>query len=93
MNKKFSIIKQIDIEKIFKEIDNYRNQSGYDYLPHLFMNKDTMDAIERGIQAKDVWIYDASSFSSCCGNGVCAKLTGYKVFIDNDLDFGIVEIR
>lgn len=86
MSRKFSIA-TINIDKIFKELDNYIDQQGYNCLPYLFMNKDTAKAIEFecGIVNRP---YDTQSLSNRN-----AEFAGYKVFINNDLRYGVVEIR
>ena len=93
-NRKFSIIKTIDIYRIFNEIDNeidnYINQNGYDYMPYLFMNKDTADAIWHEVKKCLPVVYDANK---CSKDGAYGKFANCKIFIDNDLKFGTVEIR
>ena len=97
MNREFSII-TINIDKIFKELDNHISQhysdKNYGYLPYLFMNEDTAKTIEAEIGASHHMIYDTSSLKSAYKKGgVYAEFTGYKVFINNDLRYGVVEIR
>lgn len=92
-SRKFSIVKTIDIDRIFNEIDNYINQNGYDYLPYLFMNKETADAIEYEVEKCSPVIFDASLSDKHSKDGIYGKFTGYKIFIDNGLKFGVVEIR
>ena len=93
MSRKFSIA-TIDIDKIFKELDNYINQHGYNCLPYLFMNEDTAKAIELecGIVNRPTYDTQLLSIRNVKG-GVYAEFTGYKVFINNDLRYGVVEIR
>lgn len=93
MNKKFSIV-TINIDKIFKELDNYINQQGYHHLPYLFMSEDTAKAIERECGIYNRPEYDTQLLSNKNKkNGVYAEFTGYKVYANNDLAYGVVEIR
>ena len=98
MNKKFSIA-TINIDKIFKEIDNYINQhysnKNYDNcLPYLFMSEDTAKAIERECGIYNRPEYDTQMLSNKNKkSGIYAEFTGYKVYINNDLTYGVVEIR
>lgn len=91
-SRKFSIVKTIDIDRIFNEIDNYINQNSYGYLPYLFMSRETADAIEHEVE-KCSPTYDASLPNNRSKDGIYGKFTGYKIFINNDLKFGEVEIR
>lgn len=86
MSRKFSVT-AIDLDKIYDEIENYVNQNG-DFNPYIFMNEDTARAIlfEVGV-AFQVVKKDAED------RMYNATFAGYKVFINNDLRFGIVEIR
>lgn len=98
MNKKFSIA-TINIDKMFKEIDDYINQhyankNYYNCLPYLFMSEDTLKAVERECGIYNRLEYDTQLLSNKNKkNGVVAEFTGYKVYINNDLAYGIVEIR
>ena len=88
MSERFSIVKTINIDKIFEEIDNYIMTTG-ETNPYIFMNEDTSKAIDNEVGIVK-WI-DPSAKSNY--KGIEATFTGYKIFINNDLKFGIVEIR
>jgi hypothetical protein len=93
MNKKFSIVTAININKIFEELDNYINQEGYYDLPYLFMSEDTAKTIE-----KEFGVYSCSYDTQFLSNknkknGAYAEFIGYKVYINNDLAYGVIEIR
>ena len=88
MGERFSIVKTINIDKIFEEIDNYIMITG-ETNPYIFMNEDTSKAIDDEVGIAK-WI-DPSAKSNY--KGIEATFTGYKIFINNDLKFGIVEIR
>ena len=87
MNVKFCIT-TIDLFKIDEEIKRYVNKNkGVE--PYLFISENTMDAIKRETGYDE--ILDPSLKPS--HKGVVATYSGYKVFINNDLNFGVVEIR
>lgn len=91
--RKFSVVDAINIDKIFEELDNYINQQGWHDLPYLFMSEDTARAIEGefGIYSRS---YDTQLLSNKNKkNGAYAEFTGYKVYINNDLAYGVIEIR
>jgi hypothetical protein len=57
------------------------------------MSEDTMKAIVK--EVKNEFDLDVTDINSNIkpSNGIKAEYCGYKVFIDNDLKLGIVEIR
>ena len=93
MSKKFSIT-TIDLDKISKEIAYYKikNNDGLD--PYIFMSDETVGAIERELGIYN-WAIDNETLANGLNNTskVYGAYMGYKLFIDNDLKFGVVEIR
>lgn len=91
MSRKFSIMTTINFDKLDNEINEYISNGGFD--PYIFMSEDTANAI-----AKEFEIEFGIPVTDTCSNvrvkdGVKATYTGYKVFINNDLKLGVVEIR
>lgn len=87
MSKKFSIVQSINLNKIHNEIDDYILQTNC-FNPYIFMSDKTKDAILQEFEEKYNTVRPISE-----DRGKVGKYTGYKVFIDNDLEFGMVEIR
>lgn len=86
MNKKFSIIRaKIDIDKLLNNIKEYSIVSLTN--PYLFMKKSTIDELISILDYKPDELWDVQS--SC----MCGYFQGCKVFCDNTLKFGEVEIR
>ena len=86
MSKKFSIVRtKIDINKLLNNIEEYSIINMVK--PYLFMNKDTINELVSpiGYKADGLWGIQSSS--------MCGYFQGYKVFCDNTLKFGEVEIR
>ena len=86
MSKKFSIIRtKIDINKLLNNIEEYSiiNMAK----PYLLMNKDTIDELISQVGCKPDGLWGAQSSS------MCGYFQGHKVFCDNTLSFGEVEIR
>lgn len=88
---RFSILKSLDLEKINKNINIYEYETGNE--PYLFMNQETGNAVYEqvtknlhGSGIRDKVILD--SFDNRLG-----LYEGYMVFINNNLEFGEVEIR
>ena len=90
MSKKFSIVKTLDFGKLDYEIDGYMAMTG-EKNPYLFMNKDTVDAIASDHEAICVRPYEA--IFATHREDRKGYYCGYKVFMDNELKFGEIEIR
>lgn len=93
MSKKFSIT-TIDLDKISKEIAYYKNNKGNGLDPYIFMSDETVRAIEGELGIYN-WAIDNETLANGLNNTskVYGAYMGYKLFIDNDLKFGVVEIR
>lgn len=91
MSRKFSIVRTLDTDKIIEEIDSYMMITG-EFNPYIFMSEETSKAIEEEVAEKVTveWL-DPSLKSNY--KGTEATFAGCKVFINNDLKFGVVEIR
>ena len=92
MSKKFSIVTTIDVGKIDEEITKYVNLNG-NFDPYIFMNEDTASVITNEVGVDIVIDSNDLPHKRNAKNGISASYAGYKVFINNDLTFGIVEIR
>ena len=93
MSKKFSIIKEIDLDKLRRQIDLFRHETG-ERNPYLFMNNDTIEQICNTVMP-DLTIYKnlGRPIVTYNSNNLIGYFEGYKVFGDNTLSFGEVEIR
>lgn len=86
MGKKFSIIRTLDFGKLNYEIDSYQTMAG-ETNPYLFMNKNTVDMVINPYKEFNIRPYKIHE-------GDCISCySGYKVFIDNDLKLGEIEVR
>ena len=90
MSKKFSIAKELDIRELNIQIGHYKYETGNKH-PCLFMNEDTLNKLGSDcviqFSAKP---FDDLEFDKI---GRISHYDGYKIFCDNDLAFGEVEIR
>ena len=89
MSKKFSIVTTINLTKLNEEIEEYKCLTGEEN-PYLFMHKDTMNMIEQEFCPE---ILDQATYLKRKSSGVEATYYGYKIFANNELKFGTVEIR
>ena len=94
MSKKFSIIKEIDLSKLNKEIDTFINETR-ETNPYLFMNNDTFDAIYKSSSS----IFKAPNIIEDCvnqirnSNKVIGVYQGFVIYRNDILSYGEVEIR
>lgn len=86
MSKKVLITKtKIDINKLVTNIEEYSAVNLTK--PYIFMNKDTIDELISLVGYKPDGLWGAQS------SYMCGYFLGNKVFCDNTLSFGEVEIR
>lgn len=90
MSKKFSIIQSLDIDKLDYEIQNYINISN-NRNPYIFMSDATAEKIAQYYDPVDIYSNIRLGVRDRCEH--TALYTGYKVFTDNSLKFGDIEIR
>lgn len=89
MSNKFSIVRNLDENRLTKEIVRYVNENEED--PYIFMNKKTIDDLE---YIAPLGSYE--KFNPCenkMRSGVIAMYRGFKVYENNDLKYGEVELR
>lgn len=90
MSKKFSIVQSLDINKLDYEIQNYINISN-NHDPYIFMSDATADKIAQHYDPVDMYSNVRLGVKDRCEH--MAVYTGYKVFTNNSLKFGDIEIR
>ena len=90
MSKKFSIVKEIDLNKLSRQIDDYRHETG-EINPYIFANEETIRTMVKACSD----CFDAADIFATLtlrGNRV-GIFEGYKLYPNEDLEFGEVEIR
>lgn len=88
---RFSILKSLDLEKISTNIEIYEAETGN--TPYLFMSKKTITAIHEQVKGYLMEMYPNKMNEYVSISEMCAFYEGSKVFLNNDLEFGEVEIR
>lgn len=86
MGEKFSIIETLNVDKLYDKIDEYictNNETD----PYVFMSDETAEAIIQQLDPMDLFGVGKRV------KGKTATWTGYKVFIDDDMKYGDIEIR
>lgn len=92
MIENFSIIKTLDLDKLDNMIDKYICMTNKRD-PYIFMSDDTVNAIADAVNPFEFDVFSIKENNTKYKNGVYALYNNYKVFINNDLKFGTVEIR
>ena len=87
----FSIIDKINVDKLNMKIAEFVYREGHE--PYIFANKETLDALVKPIEQELKFVSAVtgivSSFKSC----FIGKYQGNKMFEDNTLKFGEIELR
>lgn len=90
MSNKFSIVRNLDESRLTKEIVRYVNENEDD--PYIFMNKETISDLE--YCASQLGSYEKfDSYENKMKSGVIAMYRGFKIYENNDLKYGEVELR
>ena len=90
MSRKFSIIKTVDLNKLNMQIDDYKCET-YEENPYIFANGETIKAM--CVTSLSLDNSQPMGFASLKSSFKRGKYEGYKIFQDDDLPFGEVEIR
>lgn len=87
----FSIVDQINVDKLSTKVDEFICRKGH--RPYIFANKETLEALVKPIEQELKFVSAAtgavSSFKTC----LVSKYRGDKMFEDDTLKFGEIELR
>lgn len=88
----FSIVEKINVDKLNMKIAEFVYSEGHQ--PYIFANKETLDALVKPIEQAEMFANSwgiglVSSFKGC----LVGKYQGNKMFEDNTLKFGEIELR
>lgn len=89
MAEKFSIVKELDIEKLSEKIAHFVYENGHD--PYIFANYTTLEALMK--PCRQEMIFTSFDGKKTLYKGLICKYQGYKMFEDNTLEFGEIELR
>ena len=91
MTEKFSIVKQLDTEKLNEKIAEFFSVNGY--IPDIFVNYATLESLIKPYEQKMKYVEFIDGGVIKKAEGLICKYQGYKMFEDNDLEFGEIELR
>ena len=86
MSEKFSIVNRLDLYRLENEVKVYIMRTN-EKNPYIFMSNETIEAI---FETNKFLPYMSHKSQP---NKMVARFEGYKVFEDNELKFGEIEIR
>lgn len=88
---KFSIVDKINVNKLNTKVEEFVYREGHE--PYIFANKETLDALVKPIEQELKFVptvaVGTTSFKSC----FIGKYQDNKMFQDDTLKFGEIELR
>ncbi len=88
---KFSIVDKINVDKLNTKIAEFVYREGHE--PYIFANKETLDALVKPIEQELKFISAVTGavcvFKAC----LVGKYQGNKMYEDDTLKFGEIELR
>ena len=89
----FSIVENINVDKLNTKIAEFVYKEGYE--PYIFANKETLDALVKPIEQELNFITSSTGSTRIYVGKSCivGKYQGNKMFEDDTLKFGEIELR
>lgn len=96
MSKKISIAKAVDTDKLAEQINIYEAETNE--RPYIFANDETIKALEEVVFDSSARAYTSLPLSCPVisvkkTDCLAGRYEGYKLFCNNELSFGEVELR
>ncbi len=88
---KFSIVKELDIMKLNEKLSEFFNIKGY--FPKIFASNETLEALSKPYFQKMKRIEFVDGGVLAKAEGLIGEYQGYKMFEDNTLKYGEIELR
>lgn len=89
MTEKFSIVRQLDIEKLSGKIAYFVHENGHN--PYIFANNATLEALKKPYEQE--MVFTSFDGKKTLYKGLIGRYQGYKMFEDNTLKYGEIELR
>ena len=87
----FSIVDKIKVGKLNKKIAKFVYREEHE--PYIFANKETLDALVKPIEQELKFISAATGITTSFKGCLVGKYQGNKMFEDDTLKFGEIELR
>ena len=88
---KFSLVEKINVDKLNTKVAEFLYKEGYE--PYIFANKETLDALVEPIGQELKFVSAATGIVSSFKGCLVGKYRGNKIFEDDTLKFGEIELR
>lgn len=89
MTEKFSIVRQLDTEKLSGKIAYFVHENGHN--PYIFANNATLEALKKPYEQE--MVFTSFDGKKTLYKGLIGRYQGYKMFEDNTLKYGEIELR
>lgn len=87
----FSIVDKIDVNKLNTKVEEFIYRKGY--RPYIFANKETLEALVKPIEQDLKFVSAATGAVSLFKACLVGKYQGNKMYEDDTLKFGEIELR
>lgn len=87
----FSIVDKIDVNKLNMKIAEFVYREGHE--PYIFANKETLEALVKPIVHELKFVSPITSVTTSFKRCFIGKYQGNKMFEDDTLKFGEIELR
>lgn len=87
----FSIVDKIDVDKLNTKIAEFVYREGHE--PYIFANKETLETLVKPIEHELKFVSPKTSVTTSFKRCLIGKYRGNKMFEDNTLKFGEIELR
>lgn len=87
----FSIVDKIDVDKLNTKIAEFVYREGHE--SYIFANKETLEILVKPIEHELKFVLPKTSVTTSFKRCLIGKYQGNKMFEDNTLKFGEIELR
>lgn len=87
----FSIVDKINVNKLNTKIAEFVHKEGHE--PYIFANKETLDALVKPIEQELKFVSPITGIVNSYKRRLVGKYQGNKIFEDDTLKFGEIELR
>lgn len=87
----FSIVDKINVNKLNMKVEEFIYRKGYS--PYIFANKETLDALVKPIEQELKFVLPTTGVTTSFKSCFIGKYQDNKMFQDDTLKFGEIELR
>lgn len=87
----FSIVDKINVNKLNTKIAEFVSKEGHE--PYIFANKETLEVLTKPIEQELKFVSAVTNVTTSFKRCLVGKYQGNKMFEDDTLKFGEIELR